>query len=76
MSDKTKKGIIQIGLPVFLSVIGFMGAGYGLFYSALSTASGERGEIKTEVAVERTRNDNTEKWLEKIDKKLDKLLLK
>ena len=49
MKTKYQKGSITFGLPVLLSIIGFMGAGYGLFYSALSTADTERNEIKAEL---------------------------
>ena len=51
IATKTKyqRGAIAFGLPVLLSIIGFVGAGYGLFYSAIGNANDERDTIKTEV---------------------------
>ena len=48
MKTKYQKGIIQITLPVVITIIGCVSVGIAGFYASLSGASTERGEIKTE----------------------------
>ena len=73
MTTKNNRGIIQLTLPVVISIIGGISLVFGGFYASLSGASNERGDIKTEVAVERTRVNNIEKKLDDIDKGINEI---
>lgn len=79
MTYKTKtriKGFATVSVALALSIGITIIGGITTFYNVKGNTDKEIGELTTEVAVERTRVDNVETLLEKIDGKLDKLLLK
>lgn len=76
MTYKTNKGFINITIPVLISLGVVLTGGVATFYSSLSSASNERSEIKTDVAVNDNRIKTLESQFKTIDEKLDELLLR